>query len=165
MTYPPPPGTPDPYNTPPEPTPQDPFAAQPTNPYAQQPVSPPTPPPPLPPSSAPPYGAPYGQQPYGTQPYGTQPYGGYQATPPQNSMALTAMILALVGLAVPITAPVGAILGHVAMKQIKQSGESGEGMAKTGIIAGWIITAFWVICCLGYFGFVAAMIGSTGGFQ
>src|SRR5688500_18664308 len=60
MTYPPPPGSPDPYNSPPDPTPQDPFANQPSNPYAQQPVSPPPPPQPPAPSygqtSAPPYG-------------------------------------------------------------------------------------------------------------
>lgn len=34
--------------------------------------------------------------------------------------------------------PVGAILGHVAQRQIKTSGDSGNGMAIAGIIAGWI---------------------------
>jgi hypothetical protein len=159
MTYPPPPGNQDPYNQPPDPTPQDPFAAQPSNPYAQQPVSPPQPPPPAPmqPGSPPPYGAPYTQQ--------QQQYGYAPAAPPQNSMALTAMILALVGIATWITAPVGAILGHIALKQIRQTGESGEGMAKTGIIVGWVITGIGVLCCLGYVGFVVFAIGSSGGFN
>lgn len=164
MTYPPPPGTPDPYGQQPpgqdpygqSQPPQDPFATPATNPYAQQPPT--SPPSSVPPTSPPPGTPPYGQ-PY-AQPYG-QPYG-YTPTPPQNSMALTAMILSLVGIAVAITAPVGAILGHIALKQIRQSGESGEGMAKTGIIVGWIITGLYALCCLGYFGIVIAAIGSAG---
>ncbi|WP_117209462.1 DUF4190 domain-containing protein [Allorhizocola rhizosphaerae] len=161
MTYPPPPGTPDPFGSQPDPTPQDPFAAQPSNPYAQQPVSPPQPPQPpaapsYGPSSAPPYGAPYAQQ---------QPYGYAPAAPPQNTMALVSMILSLVGILVSVTAPVGAILGHVALKQIRQTGESGEGMAKTGIIVGWIVTGLYGLCCIGYIIFVVAAIGSSGGFN
>jgi hypothetical protein len=132
-----PPGNQDPYGQQPQP-PQDPFSGQQPNPYAQ-PAPAPTP------SSAPPTSG-YGQP---TSPYG-QPYGYAAAAPPQNSMALTAMILALVGLVFWITAPVGAILGHIALKQIRQTGESGEGMAKTGIIAGWIITGLGVLCCAGY---------------
>jgi Domain of unknown function (DUF4190) len=126
----------NPYVTPPT---QDPFSGQQSNPYAQ-----PTAPMP---ASVPP-AAPYGQA-----------YGYPAAAPPQNSMALTSMILALVGIVTWITAPVGAILGHIALKQIRQTGESGEGMAKTGIIVGWIITGFGVLCCAGYivfFVFLAA---------
>ncbi|HEX6686167.1 MAG TPA: DUF4190 domain-containing protein [Candidatus Limnocylindrales bacterium] len=136
-----PPGNQDPYGQQPQ-SPQDPFSGQQSNPYAQQ-------PPPPQPSSVPP-AAPYGQ-----------PYGYAAAPPPQNSMALTAMILALVGLAVPITAPVGAILGHIAMKQIKQTGESGDGMAKTGIIAGWSITGLWGLCCIGYIIFIVFIATSA----
>src|SRR5689334_8772045 len=113
-----PPGNQDPYGQQPQP-PQDPFSGQESqqpNPYAQ-------PTAPIP-SSVPP-AAPYGQA------YG-QPYGYAAPSPQQNSMALIAMILALLGIAFPFTAPVGAILGDVSMKQIRQTGESGEGMAKTG---------------------------------
>lgn len=168
----------DPYGQPQPP--QDPFATPPpTNPYAQTPPpvppmppvppSPPGPPaPPVPPSYGqppssggpygapqppPPYGAPQSAPPYGQQPAG--PYGqayGYATAPPQNSMALVAMILAIVGIPSFITAPIGAILGHVAMKQIKESGESGEGMAKAGIIIGWIATGLWVLGCCGIIG-------------
>lgn len=174
MTYPPPPDNDqnkDPYgpeSTSPEPTspqptsplpPQDPFAAPPpANPYTQQPSPPTTP---LP-SSVPPPTPPYGQQqPYAQQPYQQQPYGYQQAAPPQNSMALTAMILALVGLATWITAPVGAILGHIALKQIRETGESGEGMAKTGIIVGWIITGLGALCCVGYIVVLVAGFGAA----
>jgi Domain of unknown function (DUF4190) len=129
----------DPYGQPP----QDPYAPQPptppTNPYAQ---TPPMSPPPSP-SSSPPATPAYGQ-PY--PPQSASPYG-YAATPQQNSMALVSMILSLVGLVSWITAPVGAILGHIALKQIRQTGESGEGMAKAGIIIGWIITGLGVLGC------------------
>jgi hypothetical protein len=143
-----PPGNQDPYGQQPQP-PQDPFSGQPSNPYAQQSPAPP------PPASAPP-----------TPPYG-QPYAyGAPVTPPQNSMALTSMILSLVGLATWITAPIGAILGHVALKQIRETGESGEGMAKTGIIVGWIITGLGVLCCVGavllQIGLFAAATSSSG---
>lgn len=142
----------DPYGQPP----QDPYAQQPptppTNPYAQTPPAAP----PVPSSPAtPPYGQPYSAQP-------TSPYGyAAAAAPPQNSMALVSMILSLVGLVSWITAPVGAILGHIAMKQIRQTGESGEGMAKAGIIIGWIITGLGIVCCGGYIALIAA--GVAGG--
>jgi hypothetical protein len=142
-----PPGNQDPYGQQPQQPqpPQDPFSGQQSNPYAQ-------PTAPIP-SSVPPT-SPYGQS------YG-QPYGYAAAAPPQNSMALTAMILALVGIAFPITAPVGAILGHIGLKQIRQTGESGEGMAKTGIIAGWIITGFWALCCAGYIVFFVVLAANA----
>lgn len=135
----------DPYGQPP----QDPYAPQPptppTNPYAT-----PMPPPPTPPVAGPPVSgaptSPYGQPHYAqpTSPYG---YGAPAAGAQQNSMALVSLILSLVGVLTWITAPIGAILGHVAMKQIKQTGEAGEGMAKAGIIVGWIITGLGVLGC------------------
>jgi hypothetical protein len=144
----------DPYGQPP----QDPYAPQPPtppiNPYAQTP----------PPSSTPPATPAYGQPYASTPPYPAQPSGspyGYAAAPPQNSMALISMILSLVGLVAGITAPVGAILGHIALKQIRQTGESGEGMAKTGIIVGWIITGIGVLCCGVYAVVIAAGVGGA----
>ena len=161
----------DPYGQPP----QDPFATPPpTNPYAQTPPpAPPQPPaPPVAPGYGAPTGAPYGQPsapPYSqsTPPYGQPPVSPYgqqyayaTAQPPQNSMALVSMILSLVGLLTVITAPIGAILGHVAMNQIKQTGESGEGMAKAGIIIGWIVTGLYVLSCCGLF-LVPVIIGAA----
>ncbi|GIH11681.1 hypothetical protein Rhe02_97480 [Rhizocola hellebori] len=151
----------DPYGPPP----QDPYAPQPpqapTNPYAQTP--PPASVPPVSPSPAtPPYGQPqYSPAPYGTPQYGQQSPYGYPVAAPQNSLALVSMILSLVGILSWITAPVGAILGHVAMKQIRQTGESGEGMAKTGIIVGWIITGLGVLCCVGYIALIVAGVWSA----
>jgi hypothetical protein len=55
-------------------------------------------------------------------------------------MAIVSLVLSLVGLFCGLTAPAGAIVGHIARKQIRQTGEGGDGMALAGIIVGWIIT-------------------------
>ncbi|MEV4411132.1 DUF4190 domain-containing protein [Catellatospora sp. NPDC049609] len=175
MTYPPPPPGQDPYAAQP-----DPYAPPPSgNPYAQPPAygspiapgSPVAPGSPAVPSSSPPapsYGDPYksgqptGQQPYAPQ-YGQQPYGYQPVGRPQNSMALVALILSLVGLMTWITAPIGAILGHSALKQIRQSGEDGEGMAKAAIIVGWILTGLGILGCLCVFGLpLLGLLGAAG---
>ncbi|MEV4385404.1 DUF4190 domain-containing protein [Micromonospora sp. NPDC049580] len=78
--------------------------------------------------------------------YPPNPGYGYPPPPKTNGLAIAALVLALAGLTTcGITGPIGAILGHVAQKQIRVSGEGGEGMAKAGIIVGWIITALMVL--------------------
>lgn len=98
---------------------------------------------------------PYGQSP---QPGSVPPapqysggYGGYQQ-PKTNTLAIVSLICAIGGLIVGIAAPIGAILGHVALKQIRERGEQGEGMAKAGIIVGWILTALMVLAVCGVIG-------------
>jgi hypothetical protein len=82
---------------------------------------------------------PPGQQPY----YGQPPPTG----PTTNTMAIVSLVLSLAGLLTAITAPIGAILGHVARKQIRERGEQGEGLAMAGIIVGWILTGIYVLTC------------------
>jgi hypothetical protein len=77
-------------------------------------------------------------------------------------MAIAALVCSLAGLLIIISAPVGAILGHVARKQIRQTGEQGEGMALAGIIVGWILTGIWVCACAGYIAVIVAALGSAG---
>ena len=168
MTYPPPGGTPDPYQ------PQQPYGQQPgydpTSPYSQDPYAAPA-------SGAPSSGQPYGQQqqpPYGApssgQPYGQpqygqqqpgygQPYAQQPYTPqaPTNTMAILSLVFAFV------FAPAGIVMGHVAKKQIRQTGESGEGLATAGLWLGYIFTALGVLVCIGYIilGIAVASSGST----
>ncbi|MGC5377070.1 DUF4190 domain-containing protein [Micromonospora sp. DT68] len=81
------------------------------------------------------------------------PYPGYGYPPPpkNNALAIASLVLSLVGLtSCGITAPIGAILGHVAQSQIRTSGEAGEGMAKAGIIVGWIVTALMLLGVAAY---------------
>jgi len=56
-----------------------------------------------------------------------------------NTLAIVALVLAiLIGLP-------GAICGHVALNQIKRTGEGGRGLALAGVIIGWVFTAFSLI--------------------
>ncbi|MER7330425.1 MULTISPECIES: DUF4190 domain-containing protein [unclassified Micromonospora] len=86
------------------------------------------------------------------------PAYGYGAPQKTNGMAIAALVLSLVGFTSCITAPVGAILGHVAAKQIRQTGEGGEGMAKAAIIIGWILTGLLVLLILFYVGIIVLAI-------
>jgi hypothetical protein len=48
----------------------------------------------------------------------------------------------------------GAILGHVARRQIRERGENGDGMALAGVVMGWIATALAVLIIVGIVIFV-----------
>jgi hypothetical protein len=142
MTYPPqPPQQPGSWQDPSWPQPEQ--AQQPyADPYGGAPTSP---------SYAVPTGSPVSYPPG---------YPGYGYGPPMpvpvktNSLAITSMVLALCGLACGLTAPIGAIMGHVARRQIRQRGEGGDGMALAGIIVGWILTGL----ILAYIVFIVIMI-------
>jgi Sec-independent protein secretion pathway component TatC len=62
-----------------------------------------------------------------------------------NTLAIVSLILAFF---VPL---VGAILGHVAMGQIKKTGEQGRGIALAGVIVGWVLTALSVLGAILFF--------------
>jgi hypothetical protein len=101
------------------------------------------------------YGQPaYGQPAYG-QAYGQQAYGQpIVVSQPTNGLAIASMIISILGFG-----PVGAIMGHVARKQIRERGEQGDGFALAGIIVGWVTTGIWVLCCGGY---ALALAGAFG---
>jgi hypothetical protein len=116
-----------------------------------------------PPASVPGYGAvppPASVPGYGAAPAYGQPAPYMVAARPTNGMALASMIVALAGLISCIGFPVGAILGHVALKQVRQTGEQGESYAKTGIIVGWIGTALGIVGCGLYVAFAAAIFSN-----
>jgi Domain of unknown function (DUF4190) len=97
------------------------------------------------PGYAPPpgYGAPpaYGPQGYGPPPGYGYPPPGYPGAwrRPTNAMAILALVMAFV------FAPAGLVLGVVARKQIRQSGEEGDGLALAGIIVGGLATALFAL--------------------
>ncbi|NYJ06559.1 DUF4190 domain-containing protein [Petropleomorpha daqingensis] len=77
---------------------------------------------------------------YGPPPPGygyPPPYPVY--APPTNPMAIAALVCALT------IAPVGLGLGIAARKQIRRTGEGGDGLALAGIIIGGIVTGIWVL--------------------
>ncbi|MCA0378690.1 MAG: DUF4190 domain-containing protein [Actinobacteria bacterium] len=83
---------------------------------------------------------------------------GYVAAPAPattNTMAIVAMISSIVGwFAFGSLCVVGVILGHISLKQIKQTGEGGRGMALTGLIMGYIGIAGWIIGLILFFIFL-----------
>jgi hypothetical protein len=156
----------DPYTTPGgEPT--DPAAQPPgqqpsaTPPYGQPPAQQPGQPQGQPPYGQSPYGQPpqqpqygqpagFGQPPYGQPPqtYGQhpgQPYGYPQPALGTNGLAIAALVCSLAGIVTCISAPVGIVLGAVALSQIKKTGQAGRGMALAGLWIGIVLTALFVI--------------------
>lgn len=175
------PGQPqEPYSQPGQPQPpygppNDPTAPYSPAPSSGQPFGPPTGPGEQPAYGPPPtygdqpygqptaYGQPvYGQPPYGGQsPYGASPYGGYPGQRPTNALAIASLCCSLGGLVTCISAPVGIVLGHVARRQIRQTGEQGEGLATAGLWVGYILTVLGLVGVLAWLALVAFAIGHT----
>ena len=154
----------------------DPPPTPPPTPPSAQPASsgfgaaPPAPPPgyaPAPVYQQPPYGQPPPSYPAGYQPgYGQQPYGyGPPGYPPPgysrgtNTMAILALVLAFV---IP---PAGIVLGVIARKQIRQTGEEGDGLALAGIIVGSIICAIYVLVLILWIAVFASFASSVNSFN
>jgi len=70
-------------------------------------------------------------------PSAQQPYTPGPAT---NALAIISLVLSVIGISIA-----GAITGHIALKQIKERGEGGYGIALAGTIVGWVGCAFWII--------------------
>jgi hypothetical protein len=92
------------------------------------------------------------QQPY----YQPPPYYGYPPPRGTNTMAILSLVFAFV------FAPAAIIMGHIARKQIRQTGEEGDGLALAGLILGYIFTGITVAFCLFYAGFVILYLGMLG---
>ena len=86
-------------------------------------------------------------------------YGGpYPAAKPTNGLAIAAMIVSIVGFAAGIGSiifsPVGAIMGHVARRQIRERDQQGAGMATAGILVGWIGLGLNILLVAAFVAFV-----------
>jgi hypothetical protein len=175
MSYPPPSGPPgnepppSPYEPPPD---QSPYAPPPSgqSPYGPPPERSPFGPPP----ERSPYGPPaddpsphsypgphppghWGQQP----PYAPQgPYGQYG--PPPSGPGRGTNVLAILSLVFAfVFAPAGVVLGHLAKRQIRTSGEEGDQLATWGLILGYVFTGLTLLACCGWLALV--IIGNSGG--
>jgi hypothetical protein len=74
---------------------------------------------------------------------------------PTNTMAILALVMAF------LFAPAGLVLGIVARKQIRETGEEGDGLALAGIIVGGIATALFTLVIVFWIAAFAS-ITSTG---
>ncbi|MGC5377072.1 DUF4190 domain-containing protein [Micromonospora sp. DT68] len=172
MTYPPPSG---PSGDEPPPSPYEPPPDQ--SPYAPPPAGQtPYPPPPDQSSFGSPERSPYGPpadepSPYEQQgqhqsahwgqqpPYPPQgPYG--QCGPPTPGPSRPTNLLAILSLVFAfVFPPAGAVLGHVAKRQIRTSGEEGGQLATWGMILGYVFTGLTLLACCGWLALV--IIGSN----
>ncbi|MDT0163992.1 DUF4190 domain-containing protein [Actinotalea sp. AC32] len=111
----------------------------------------------------PPYAQPgYGQQPYGSS-YG-QTYGQGYAPPPYvrtNTMAIISLVSSVLGLTfVPVLGSIaGVITGHMARRQIADTGEQGSGVATAGLVVGYVGIALVVLVVVGFILFFALAAG------
>jgi len=71
-------------------------------------------------------------------------------------MAILSLVFAFV------FSPIGIVFGHLAKKQIRESGEEGDGLATAGLVVSYIFTGIYVLslvlCCGSYLG-LAALVG------
>lgn len=107
-----------------------------------------------PPGGQPPYGAPppYGQPPpYGYPPHGQ--WGHYPAARTTNGLAIASMVLGIVWV-YWIGSVLALVFGYIARSQIRQRGQSGDGMAIAGIVLGWVGIATLVL-------FILVLLGSS----
>lgn len=85
----------------------------------------------------------------------TRPAPAYPTVPQTNTMAIAALVSSLV------FAPLGIIFGHVALKQIKRTGDEGRGLAVAGLVIGYVVTvllALFVILFVAYLAVVFSRI-------
>ncbi len=79
--------------------------------------------------------------------------------PPAGARTNTLSIVALIlGILIPIG---GIVTGHIALSQIKRTGEAGHGLALAGTIIGYVLTVgyilFWIFIVV-----ILAVAGSHG---
>lgn len=64
----------------------------------------------------------------------------YPAPRPTNGLAIATLVLGICGFAlIPV------IMGHIALKQIRERGDGGAGLAIAGLILGYLALAGYVI--------------------
>jgi hypothetical protein len=128
----------------------------PTDPYA--PVDYPANYPPLPP---PVYPTPYPQAAgYPYPPYGGDPFDPYRPLKPPgtNGKAVAALVCSLAGLVFcGLPSIAGIILGIVAMRETKRTGQDGFGLAVAGLAIGAVI----VVLMLVYIAFMVFIVSSS----
>lgn len=104
---------------------------------------------------------PYGTYPQGHPGYSPDPYDPYRPITPAgtNTKAIAALVTSLAGLlccGVPSIA--GIILGLIAMRETKRTGQDGFGMAVAGVVVGSAVVALIIV----YIVFVVIMAANSG---
>jgi hypothetical protein len=84
--------------------------------------------------------------------YGTPDaqYGGLDPTESYNPWAIASLVLGLCA-----TAILAVIAGHVALSQIKRTGQRGRGLALVGLVLGYLEILFYALLIVAAFGLLA----------
>jgi len=106
-------------------------------------------------------GQPNAGQPNAVQPYYVQP--AYIVAPrPTNGLAIAAFV------SVWFVSILGIILGHVALSQIRRSGEGGHGLAVAALVLGYVFFGlvalfllFYLVVLIGVLGVAATTVGTV----
>ena len=110
-----------------------------------------------PPPEQPYYGPQPSYPPY-QQPY--PPYAAYPPAPPTNGLAIAALVCGVGGFVIGLSFIPAIICGHLARRQIRQTGEQGAGMALAGLILGYVGTALFIVL-IAVFVLIMNKIGNT----
>ena len=102
--------------------------------------------------------------------YGVPPTGPYVVypQPKTNGMAVASMVVSIVGAVLLICygvggllGAVGAVLGHIARRQIRERSEGGDGMAVAGIVVGWVAFGLAIIVVGFFVALIAVALNAT----
>ncbi len=102
------------------------------------------------------YSPPPGQQYYPP----SQPYQPYPPARPTNGLAIAALVCGIAAFVTGFTCIPAIICGHLARRQIRRTGEQGDGMAIAGLILGYVGVVLFVVGVV-VIGLVMAKVGSA----
>jgi Domain of unknown function (DUF4190) len=88
------------------------------------------------------------------------PYQPYPAAPPVNGLAVAALVCGVAAFVTGITFIPAIICGHLGRREIRRTGERGDGMAIAGLVCGYIAGILSIAVVL-IIGLLAARAAST----
>lgn len=77
-------------------------------------------------------------RPQQTQAYGAPP--AYRPIRPTNSLAIASLVTGVMGMAI-----IPVVLGHLALRQIRERDEAGTGLAAVGLVLGYLALVTYVL--------------------
>jgi hypothetical protein len=102
------------------------------------------------------------QQPYppyqGPYPPYQGPYPAYPPTLPTNGLAIASLVCGVGTFVIGLSFIPAIICGHIARRQIRQTGEQGGGLALAGLILGYVGGALFIVLVLVF----VAVVHKTG---
>ncbi len=83
----------------------------------------------------------------------------YQPQRPTNVLAIISLVASCAGWLIPGASIAGIITGHIALGQIKRTGEGGRGLALGGVIVGYSLTGLAILGIIAYIVVAIAFVG------